>query len=113
MAPSHLTTQPIDIFGLKHDALRRPCLLTIVDMLSFHYLSKDRYLFFLKEIALLRINRSVYIMNNELLDTSRHSLSPNSAMTKTFCHLRKLMGNTILLSPYVQELDNGQLTSFC
>jgi len=52
-------------------------------------------------------------MNNELLDTSRHSLSPNSAMTKTFCHLRKLMGNTILLSPYVQELDNGQLTSFC
>lgn len=60
-------------------------------MLLVHLMEIDRpqfFFLFLRKRALLRIDRNVYIMSNELLDTDRHSLSPNSDMANTFSHLR-------------------------
>ena len=45
------------------------------------------FFYFAEGRALLKINRSVYILSNDLLDTHRSSLSPNSTVTKALGYL--------------------------
>ena len=45
------------------------------------------FIYFADGRALLKINRSVYILSNDLLDTHRSSLSPNSTVTKALGYL--------------------------